>query len=155
MSQYESLVDRFAKLVRSLHVPKATAEVPFPFQLDPYRATIEHHLPPLIAVGRADRQLLRDERDVIVDHCRTVLRGQGKLLSESEITHLEEYVDSFAPNESQLSAAMKKFQNGAPNDFAVLLKGAEEVITADDEVKDEEKQELAEIKSLFAALPKK
>ncbi len=154
MSQYESLVDRFAKFVRSLHTPKAGPEIPFPFQLDPYRATIEHHLPPLIAVGRADRHLLKDERDVIVDHCRAVLRAKDKLLSESEIIHLEEYVDHFAPNEGQLSAAMRKFQSGAPSEFALLLKGAEEVITADDLVKDEEKRELAAIKSLAAALPK-
>ena len=150
---YESVIDRFADFVRSLYpAEKAGPEVPYPFQLDPFRNTIEHHLPPLIMIARADRHLLKDERNAIVDHCRALLRHQDKLLSASEITAMQDYINHFAPNHAQLDSALQKFRTGAPEDFGTLLAGAEHVMTADDIVTAEEKSELAEIKTQYEGL---
>jgi hypothetical protein len=150
---YESVIDRFAAFVRNLYpADKAGPEVPYPFQLDPYRNTIEHHLLPLIMIARADRHLLKDERNAIVDHCRALLRQQDKLLSASEITAMQDYITHFAPNHAQLDTALQRFRTGAPGDFGSLLAGAEHVMTADDVVTDEEKSELEEIKTQFEAL---
>ena len=149
---YETIIDRIADFVRSLYPEKPGPEVPYPFQLDSFRNTIEHHLPPLIMIARADRAFLKDERNAIVDHCRALLRHQDKLMSASEITALQDYIARFAPNHAQLDAALRKFRTGAPEDFGSLLAGAEHVMTADDVVTDEEKSEFAEIKTQFEGL---
>jgi len=111
---YGSVIKRFASFVRGLYSPSETAgpEVPFPFQLESVRTTVEHHLVPLVVVGRSDHELLRAERDVIVDHCRARLRRHDKLLSASEISALENYIDHFAPSLSQLETALRKVEAG-------------------------------------------
>jgi hypothetical protein len=145
----ETVISRFGTFVRSLYSETAGPEVPFPVQLEPVRGAIEHHLVPLIMVGRSDHELLRAERDAIVDHCRTVLRRRDKLLSPSEITTLEIYVDRFAPSLSQLDALLPKFAAADADDIADLLAAADRVILADDVVREEERAQLAEIKKQF------
>ena len=151
---FESVINRFGALVRSLSSSSSLEgpEIPFPFQLESFRPHIEHHLAPLILVARADHELLRAERDVIVDHCRAVLRRRDKLLSESEITALEDFADHFSPNASQLDAALRKFEGEGKDEFTSLLAAADRVILADDVVREEERAALAEIKKLFDQL---
>ena len=153
----ESVISRFGTLVRSLYSPSGVAgpEVPFPFQLESVRDAFEHHLAPLIMVGRADHVLLRAERDVIVDHCRAVLRRRDKLLSASEISALEDFIDHFSPDVSQLEAALRKFEAAGQDEFTNLLAAAERVILADDVVREEERSQLAEIKKQFEQLQSK
>jgi hypothetical protein len=151
---FESVVSRFDTFVRSLYSAPETAgpEVPFPFQLEPVRALVEHHLVPLIMVGRSDHELLKSERDLIVDHCRAMLRRRDKLLSAAEIAALEDYIEHFSPNLSQLDAALRKFEAGGQDEIADLLAAADRVILADDIVREEERNQLAEIKKQFDQL---
>ncbi len=149
---FEAVISSFRAFVRSFY-PRAKPEgpeVPFPFRLEAVRAAIEHHLVPLIIVARSDRELLTSERDVIVDHCRLILRQhRDRLLSAAEIAELEEYVERFSPNLSQLDAALHKFETEGRDEFANLLATADRVITADDIVREEERKQLAEIKKQF------
>ena len=151
---YESVISRFSSFVRGLYSPSEAAgpETPFPFQLESVRAAVEHHLVPLIIIGRSDHELLKAERDVIVDHCRARLRRQDKLLSASEISALENYIDHFAPSLSQLETALRKVEAGGEDELADLLAAADRVILADDIVRAEEQAQLAEIKQQLAQL---
>ena len=154
---FVSVIGRFGTFVRSLYSPSAQAgpDVPFPFQLESSRAVVEHHLVPLVIVGRSDHELLKSERDVIVDHCRAILRRRDKLLSASEISVLEDFIDHFSPNPSQLDAALRKFEAEGQDEFIGLLAAADRVILADDVVREEERNQLAEIKKLFDQLRSK
>jgi hypothetical protein len=154
---FGSAISRFGAFVRGLYSPSSAAgpDVPFPFQLDSVRAVIEHHLAPLIMVGRSDHELLRAERDVIADHCRALLRRRDKVLSASEISVLEDFIDHFSPNPSQLDAALRKFEAEDRDEFTNLLAAADRVILADDVVREEERSQLAEIKKLFDELQSK
>lgn len=146
---FGSVISRFGAFVRNIQSPPDTAgpEVPFPVQLEPVRATVEHHLVPLIIVGRSDHELLESERDVIVDHCRARLRRRDKLLSATEISTLEDYIEHFAPNASQLDAALRKLEAGGQDELTELLQAADRVILADDKVRAEEQSQLSEIKA--------
>src|SRR5262249_35653536 len=97
-------------------------------------------------------ELLTSERDVIIDHCRAILRRRDRLLSASEISALEDFVDHFSPNASQLDSALRKFETEGPDEFTNLLAAADRVILADDIVREEERAQLAEIKTLFDQL---
>ena len=154
---FESVINSFRSLVRGLYPSSKLEgpEVPFPFQLDSIRPVVEHHLAPLIMLARADHELLSAERDVIVDHCRALLRQQDRLLSASEITALEDFVEHFSPNASQLDAALHRFEAGKLVEFPYLIAAADRVITADDIVRDEERTQLAEIKKQFDQLRSK
>ncbi len=103
-------------------------------------------------MARADHELLKDERDAIVEHCRQLLRHQDRLLSASEITALEGFVEHFTPNATQLDAALRKFQSEKLAEFPSLIGACERVVTADDVVRDEEKVQLATIKQQFEQL---
>lgn len=150
---FELVIDRFGTFVRRFYSSgTAGPEVPFPFQLEPVRATIEHHLVPLVLVGRSDHELLRAERDVIVDHCRARLRRQDKVLSASEIAALEGYIDRFAPNLPQLDDALRKIEANGQDELTDLLMALDRVILADDVVRSEEQSQLAEIKKLLDQL---
>jgi hypothetical protein len=154
---FGSVINRFGAFARGLYSPSALAgpEAPFPFQLESVRGVIEHHLALLITVGRADHELLKAERDVIVDHCRTILRRRDKLLSASEISVMEDFIEHFSPNASQLDAALRKFEAEGPDEFANLLAAADRVILADDVVREDERSQLAEIKKQFDQLHSK
>ena len=127
-------------------------EVPFPFQLDSIQPAVGHHLVPLVMLARSDHQLLPAERDVVVDHCRALLRHQDRLLSASEITALEAFVEHFSPNASQLDTALRKFETEKLVEFPFLIGAADRVILADDIVRDEERAQLAAIKDQFEKL---
>ena len=150
---FELVIDRFGTFVRRFYsASTAGPEVPFPFQLESVRAAIEHHLVPLVLVGRSDHELLKAERDVIVGHCRARLRRQDKVLSASEISALEDYIDRFAPNVAQLDAALRKIEAGGQDELTDLLMALDRVILADDVVRSEEQSQLAEIKKLLDQL---
>ena len=154
---FGSVINRFGALVRGLYSPSALAgpEAPFPFQLEAVRGAIEHHLALLIMLARADHELARAERDVIADHCRAIIRRRDKVLSASEISVMEDFIEHFAPNATQLDAALRKFEAEGPDEFANLLAAADRVILADDIVREEERTQLAEIKKLFDQLHSK
>jgi hypothetical protein len=154
---FESVVSRFRAYARSVYLQSEEGpEVPFPFPLESIRPVIEHHLAPLIIVARSDHELLADERDVIVNHCRGVLRQRrNQLLSAQEISMLEDFIERFSPNLSQLDAALHKFEIEGQDEFANLLEAAESVILADDVVREGERNQLAEIKKLFDQLKSK
>jgi hypothetical protein len=153
---FELVIDRFETFVRGVYSPSnAGPQTPFPFQLESVRAVFEHHLAPLIVVARSDHELLRAERDEIVSHCRALLRHKkDKLLSASEITALEDYVDHFAPSPAQIDAALRALKSEGKDAFASLLAAADRVILADEVVRDEERSLLAEIKKQIDELSK-
>jgi hypothetical protein len=151
---FESVIASFRALVRGLYPSSALEgpEVPFPFQLESISPAVGHHLVPLIMMARSDHELLSDERDVIVEHCRALLRHQDRLLSASEIKALEDFIEHFLPNATQLDTALRKFEAEKIEEFPYLIGAAAAVITADDVVRDEERAQLAEIKKQFEAL---
>ncbi len=151
---FESIINSFRALVRGAYPASKLdgPEVPFPFQLESIQPAVGHHLVPLVMMARADHELLKDERDAIVEHCRQLLRHQDRLLSASEITALEGFVEHFTPNATQLDAALRKFQSEKLAEFPYLIGACERVVTADDVVRDEEKVQLAAIKQQFEQL---
>ncbi len=68
---------------------------------------------------------------------------------------LEDFIERFSPNLSQLDAALHKFEIEGQDEFANLLEAAESVILADDVVREGERNQLAEIKKLFNQLKSK
>ena len=148
------LVGRFGTYIRENHTPSPMAppESPFPPHLNQIREKIAHHLIPLVLIGRADREFLDSERDVIVRHCLGVARDAGVALDGSEARLLDAYVDDFYPTLVQLEPVLQRLGRCQHAELAKLLDAAQAVIMADGKVTPEETRLITELREELAAL---
>ena len=148
------LVGRFGTYVRENHTPYPTPppETPFPAHLNQIREKAEHHLIPLVLIGRSDQAFLACEREVIVRHCIAVASDAGVVLDGSETELLDAYVDGFHPTLMQLEPALHRLGRCRHAEVVSLLDAAQALVAADGKVSPEEARLLAELQEDLAAL---
>jgi tellurite resistance protein len=126
------LVGRFGEFVREQHdeivsAPAAPIEEPLAHE----RQMIAHHMIPLALLARSDGNSDVAEQAAMLDHAVAVLAIKGETVSDNDREALKIYIAEMKPSLVQLDSALKRLEQGSPQEITALLGAAKKVMMAD------------------------